>query len=268
MKMEETKEFSIESYLDEEFKTGSKLLSLHHYESDGVKVDLELDEKLIPYINPTINLLSPHERNTRNLLFMYVGEMIEKFREMKKEGMTDPKLLSVIETLLIGMRYLTSSHFIKMRFTQTHKEKILAILTEVLNESKYYSLDDYELSRPKLHKTNVVLEDGKLYCMDEREKRDRLYMAVFYRKVDTKREEFTQVAFWLSKLFLRTGYNHVPFEEIEKQITEHELHEELLFYLNRVQITLCWLMNTYSFRENRLELFDEMEIVNKLGIPY
>lgn len=243
--------------------SGRILVKLNHLHSQKVK--LEIADCLRDRIDDEIDLLYPMMHHVRALAFMYTQELIDLLPEVKKEGVINTQLLSIIETLLFGLDYLTHTNFISSGFNEEHKEKIKEILKETFNEKKTYVYSK-DAQRPKLLKSKIFKSEDEIYAEDNRDNTSRIYMAVLYKKRDSVMERFKQVGNVLSDVYLKVERDSVTYEEILEGKTNIELHEELILYINMIKGTLCWLLNSVSWRENELYVFDEIDICSKLGI--
>lgn len=107
---------------------------------------------------------------------------------------------------------------------------------------------------------------GKVYTMDNRGERTRIYMAVLYEKPASTFEHFKHVGHWLGELDLKPNTNEISYEDYLKGMTNEELHQELLYEINRVKRVFSWFLNSYSCRNNKLAGFDVIDLCSKLGI--
>jgi hypothetical protein len=247
----------------EKFKEGSLLIQLHHMQSDGELIELKIDAELIPLLSEDIYLLSPYRHHTRDLIWMYVEEVIFLFPTLQEE--INPEVSSVLNTLLIAMDYLTHERFMYMPFTNEHRNEIKAILDNCFDSGKTRSFST-ESNRPKLNKATLKMEGNRITCLDVRKERTRIHMAVLFEKSESKMKSFHQVAHWLQKMNLNPDTSQVSYDECIKGKTNHDLHVDHLFYLNRIQRTLCWFINSFSWRTNELYTFDRIDLMSKLGI--
>ncbi|WCK57382.1 hypothetical protein PP175_25280 (plasmid) [Aneurinibacillus sp. Ricciae_BoGa-3] len=117
-----------------------------------------------------------------------------------------------------------------------------------------------------MNASEMYEKEGKTYCLDKREDKTRIYMAVIYKKSNNRMEPFKNVGYLLQQVNLKPNSERVEYHEMLAGQTDHQLYQDLLFYLNMVIRTLCWLMNSASWRNNQLFPFDEIEIRSKLGI--
>lgn len=257
----------IQELINESFKNGSMLESINHLSRHGAEVSLDINQELLPFTYDTVHLLSPMMHHERSLLFMYIEEMIQFFPDIKLEGVTDKKLLNVVETLLLALDYLTHERFIKKPFEEQNREELYEILYQCFDENKKHSFST-DSKRPFLNKSKFTVREGKVLALDEREERTRIYMAVYYQKPDSLMEHFKHLGKWLGEVHLKPNGARVSYEEYCAGMTDHELHAELLFYLSTVKKTLAWFLNSCSWRHNDLKLFDELDLSSKLGIRY
>lgn len=242
---------------------GKLLVKLNHLHSQKVK--LNIADCLLDRIDDEIDLLYPMMHHVRGLAFMYIQELIDLLPEVKKEGVINTKLLSIVETLLFGLDYLTHNNFINAGFNEEHKEKIKEILKETFDEKKTYVYST-DAQRPKLLKSKIFKSEDEIYAEDNRESTSRIYMAVLYKKYDSVMDRFKQVGRVLNDVNLKIERDSVNYEEMLEGKTNIELHEELILYINVIKGTLCWLLNSLSWRNNELHVFDEIDICSKLGI--
>jgi hypothetical protein len=252
-------------YVNDKFKNGNFFIRLQHSPKDGEEVPLDMEKDLLPYTDSKVHLLSPYAYHERTMLYMVIEELIQLFGEIKKEQSMEPSLLSVLETLLMGLDFLTHIKLINTPFQENHKNRIHDILSECFEKQKQHSFS-LNAERGHLNASEIVKKDGKIYALDKREDKTRIYMAVVYRKANNNMERFKQVGYLLRQVDLKPNSSHVEYEEMLAGKTDHELYSDLLFYLNMVIRTLCWLMNSASWRSNQLYPFDEMDIRCKLGL--
>ncbi|MFJ8528388.1 hypothetical protein [Bacillus sp. NPDC094106] len=260
-------EINMEKLMADEFKNGNKLLSLHHYAKDGDEVKLEIKKEWLPYLHDEVDLLSPESFHERHLVYMYVQELIEMLPKLKEEGAMEKQLLIVIETLLLALDYLTHERFAYAPFTNEHREEINSIIKECFEQEKTATFSN-DANRPSLLKSKIIEGKEKVYCLDEREEKRRLYMAVVYTKPKDLQDRFKQIAFWLGNVNLKPNSDRVTYQESIEGKTNHDLHVDLLFYLNMVKQTLSWFIHSYSWRNNELAGFDEIDIISKLGLRF
>lgn len=259
------KQDELQQLIEKSFKHGSMLQSLHHYPKDGEEVTLKIEKELLPYTHDTVHLLSPHLHHERNLLYMYIEELIQMLSLLKEEGTVDAKLLSVAETLLLALDYLTHERFIQSTFTEQDKLELQEIIKGCFDEVKEHSFST-DANRPVLYKTKWLQKEDKVYALDLREEKIRIYMAVFYQKPESLKEHMRQVGHWLGQVDLKPNGSRISYEEYCSGMTDHELHQDLLFYFNMVKRALAWFFNTCSWRDGILRFFDEMDMCSKLGI--
>ncbi|WCK57383.1 hypothetical protein PP175_25285 (plasmid) [Aneurinibacillus sp. Ricciae_BoGa-3] len=67
---------------------------------------------------------------------MVIEEMIHLFDEIKTEKIMDSALLSVLETLLLGLDFLTHEKLINTPFQISHRDRIQEILKECFEKNK------------------------------------------------------------------------------------------------------------------------------------
>ncbi|AFV21727.1 MULTISPECIES: hypothetical protein [Bacillus] len=257
----------IKNIIAEEFKNGTKLLSLHHYAKDGDEVKLAIEKEWLPYLHDEVDLLSPESFHERHLIYMYTQELIEMLPKLKEEGAMEEQLLIVIETLLLALDYLTHERFAYAPFTSEHREEINGIIQECFSITKSNTFSS-NANRPSLLKSKIIEGEESIYCLDEREEKKRLYMAVVYKKPKDLQDRFKQIAFWLGNVNLKPNSDRVSYQDSIEGKTNHDLHVDLLFYLNMVKQTLSWFIHSYSWRNNELAGFDEIDIISKLGLRF
>ncbi|MCU5281594.1 hypothetical protein OCA22_24780 [Bacillus cereus] len=257
----------IKKIIAEEFKNGNKLLSLHHYAKDGNEVKLAIEQEWLPYLHEEVELLSPENFHERHLVYMYVQELIEMLPKLKEEGVIEKRLLTVVETLLLALDYLTHERFAYAPFKNEHREETNNIIQDCFSEAKSTTFLN-DANRPDLLKSKIIKGKEKIYCLDEREEKRRLYMAVVYTKPKDLQDRFKQVAYWLGHVNLKPNSDRVSYQESIEGKTNHDLHVDLLFYLNMVKQTLSWFIHSYSWENNELAVFDEIDITSKLGLRF
>lgn len=256
----------LEEELNSLFDNGHFLMRLNHTESDGEKVlldDIELE--WLKELHPVVDLLSPATQNTRNLFYLYVEKMIQHFPLLKKEGKMDEKVVSVLETLLLSLDYLTNERFINAPFGEDEKEELRAILEEIfqLEKSHIFSSDS---NRPVQNTSELYVEGDRIFAKDNRNERNRLYMAVAYRKNENQIDRIRQIGYWIGEIKIPLDRNKVSYEEVLKGNTNVELHEELIYVINRIRLAIAWFLNSYSWKNNELIGFDEFDIASKTRI--
>lgn len=260
-------EQNIEKILTDDFAKGHKLLSLHHYPKDGEVVKLDVQKEVLPYLHDEVDLLWSERFHERNLIYTYVQKLIDLLPSLKKEGLIDKRLLSIVETLLLSLDYLTHKKFTYAPFESKHREEINGIIKECFSEDKTTTFSD-DAGRPSLLTSKIMQDEDKVYCLDKREEKVRLYMAVLYTKPKHEQERFKQIAFWLGNVNLKPNSDRVSYQESIDGKTNHDLHVDLLFYLNMVKQTLSWFIHSYSWANNELAVFDEIDITSKLGLRF
>lgn len=255
----------VQELLDEKFKNGSMLESLHHYPRNGEEVTLGIDKELLPYVYDEVHLLSPVLQNERNIIYLYVEELIQMFPTFKKEGLMNSNLVAVVETLFLAMDFLTNDRFFNAPFTKDDKEELQNILKECFQEEKSHVFST-DANRPVLNKSKIYQNDEKVYALDKREEKIRIYMAVMFKKPESIKDHMKHVGRWLGDVHLKPNGARITYEEYMAGMTDHELHQETLFYIGMVKRTLSWLFNSCSWRSGSLLIFDEMDLCSKLGI--
>ncbi|PLS19209.1 hypothetical protein CVD28_02020 [Bacillus sp. M6-12] len=255
----------IQEEIKERFKNGHHLLRLNHTPRMGEEVTLEVEKEWLPYLHSEVHLLSPYPQHERSLLFSYIEELIQKFPQLVEEEMIDKGLFNVLKTLLLALDYLSHERFINGEFQEKHREKLNAILRECFEDEKTFAFSEYA-NRPVLYSTPIIKGEDKVYCMDKRVEKNRLYMAVVFSKPMNQQERFKQIGHWLGEVHLKPNTDRISYEDMLKGQTNHELHVDVLFYFNMVKQTFSWLLNSASWRMNELMPFDEMDICSKLGI--
>jgi len=258
-------ESEFQEEIAELMEKGSKMERLNHYPRDGEKVTLKIEKDFLPYLHETVDLLSPYKYHQRTLLFMYIEELIQLFDKVKEERILHADLLSTCETLLLALDYLSNERFINSSFTEEDRTEIYSILEDAFEPDKKHSFSN-NASRPAIQKEKIMYKEDASYVMDQREDRIRLYLAVYYKKTSTTCEHFRNVGKWLGEINIKPDSGEMSYEEYLAGMTNHGLHQEHLFYLNMVKRAFSWLFNSYSWRENKLMLFDELELYSKLGI--
>lgn len=255
----------IQEGIDQEFGRGHKLLSLNHFSRNGNEVKLAIEKELLPFIAEEVHLLTPRTFHERDLVYLYVQELIDRLPGLKREGIIEAHLLSVLESLLLALDYLTHERFAYAPFTDEHRNEIKQIISTCFLDNKSACFSE-NANRPTLNKARILTSEDKVYCMDEREEDKRIYLAVLYSKSATEMEHFKKIAHWIGNITLKPNQSNVSFEEYQEGKTEHDLHEALLFYLNVVKNTFSWFINCTSWRVNELMGFDVMDINSKLGL--
>lgn len=251
-------------FVRDTFKDGHTLLRINQKAGEE-KVTLTLEKELLPFTYKTVHLLSPYPYHERSLLGMYVEELISILPVIQEEEIIHPSLLSVVETLLRALDYLTHERFIRTGFEGRHREHLYKILRECFESEKNEPFSTFA-NRPQVCKSEWMEKDGELFCLDPRQEKTRIYLAVFYKKPQTMMEHFKDVGHWLSQISLKPNTSKVEYEEAMKGKTDHELHVDTLYYLGMVQRTFSWLLNCSSWRSNELFHYDKIELRCKLGI--
>jgi hypothetical protein len=263
-----TDEENIQEMVEEELSKGFSLFSLEYspgYFTQNDKIVLKIEDYLLPFIDEKVHFLSPHRYLPRHALFMYVQELISMFSELKEEGQVDSSLLAVVETILLGMDYLTHESFIENPFKDENREDLYRILEECFQEKKRHSFSK-DANRPLLYKAEWIHENGEIYCIDKREKKTNLRIGIIFKKTKTKKEFFKNVAMVLNEIDFKPNLSRVSYQEAIEGMTEHRLHVDLVFHLNQLKTTLLWLLNSTSWRTNSLKEFDKIDIQHKLGL--
>jgi hypothetical protein len=266
MDMYNTEEQAFMEYVEDTFKEGHTLLRINHAARQE-KVKLDLEKELLPYSYKMVDLLSPHAYHERSLLYMYTEELISLLPRVKEEDIMNRSILTVLETLLLAMDYLTHERFTYAPFEDKHREKLYEILEDCFEKTKRHTFSEYA-NRPSLNKSAWYQNEDEVYCLDQREEKTRIYMAVVYKKPKNMMEHFKHVGYWLSQINLKPNMNpsKVTYEEMLQGKTEHGLHVDTIYYLGMVQRTISWFLNTTSWRYNQLLPFDEIDIRCKLGL--
>jgi hypothetical protein len=255
----------VQEEIKELFKNGNRVLRLNHTPSKGQEVELDINKEWLPYLHSEVHLLSPYLQHERSLLYSYIEELIKRFPELIEDEMMDNELLNVVKTLLLGLDYISHERFINGEFKQEHREKLNAILEECFEEKKSFEFSTYA-NRPVLNTAKIIKGEDKVYCLDKREERNRLYMGIVFTKPVNKQEMYKQIGHWLGEVHLKPNTDRVSYEEMLEGKTNHELHVDVLFYLNMIKQTFSWLLNSASWKMNQLMPFDEMDIRCKLGL--
>lgn len=251
--------------INDEFKRGHKLLSLHHYPKNGEVVELEIEREWLPYLHHQVHLLSPVLFHERQLVFLYIQELIELLPSLKKEGFIENRLLCVLETLLLAMDYLSQEKLTDAPYTAEHRHALNLMLKDCFEEFKTTGFSE-DANRPILNKSELSAGLANVYALDKREERNRIYMAVIYKKPDSVMEHFKQVGHVIGNVRLKPNTSNISYAEAMEGKTDHGLHENLIYDLGRIQQTFAWLLNSTSWKQNELFPFDEMEIRCKLGL--
>lgn len=249
----------------EEFKMGHKLISLHHYLRDGEEVQLNIEKEWLPYLNQEVHLLSPDLFLERNLIYLYIQELIELLPLLKAEGIIQNNLLNTVETLLLALDYLTDEQFINTPFTAEHQSALKNILKDCFKKEKSTSFIG-NCNRPRLNKSPIFVDETSIYALDKRVERNRIYMAVLFKKPKDAMERFNQVGQLLQSVNLKPDRSRVSYEQMLEGKTDHDLHEDLVFNLSLIKRTFLWLLNSASWRQNDLYPFDKIDVSIKLGL--
>lgn len=260
-----TEQISTKKEFEKEFEKGTKLLSLQHYSSKGEDVKLDIEKEWLSRLHENVDLLSPVMNLERNLVYMYTEELIQLFHILNEEGKLPFELLAVLETLLQGMDYLTHERFLNAPFEEKDREDIKGIISQVFEEKKINRFSESS-NRPKLNKSPIFEDEEKVFAKDKRLERNRIYMAVLYKKTDSLAEHMQLVGYWIGHVNLKPNRVRVSYEEMLEGKTDVELHEDTLFYLNMVKRTLAWFLNSLSWRSGELHGFDKIDIASKLGL--
>lgn len=262
MAQDMTKQEEIES----EFENGNKMIRLSREDLQGRAVTIDFPVESLDYIYPSADLISFSQQNERTILFKYLEDMIHLLPEVKTEGVMDNDMVSVLETLLLSLDYLTQEDLLEAPFSDDRQETLTALYAQVfepLKNSTFLS----DAGRPKQNRGVLYVEDGKVYVDDQREKSPGIiYMAVLYKKPEHLMERMRQLGYWISQVRLVPNADKVSFEEMRKGKTNVGIHERTLFFLNSTLRTLAWFLNSTSWRSNELHGFDRVEIASKLGI--
>lgn len=260
-----TREEELKQFIEEELKEGYKYIRVNHSPSKGEEVEIDIEEELFEHIHPMVDLLSPYEHHERSIFYLYTEALIQFLPILKEEKYIHRSLLSVVETMLLALDYMTHERFTNIPFTDEHRNEIEDILSECFEETKTHHFSVYA-NRPVRNESNLLKKDKTFYCLDKREEKSRIFMAVVYKKTKTKKEHMGNLAKMIAKVNLKPNRSNVSYQEMLEGKTDHGIHEDLIYYINRVKLALSWLINSTSWRSNELYGFDEWEIKCKLGI--
>lgn len=253
----------VEQMFEENFQNGHKVVRVKE-EKEAVLLN-DIKQEWLPYMHQEVHLLSPYLHHQRTLFYLFTEELIQLLPQLKEEEIIEEKLLAVVETILLGLDYLTHERFINHPFETRHRDKLANILSEAFEQVKQQPLSTFA-HRPSLHKTKLCKKETGVYVTDKREEKKQIYVAIAYKKPKNTMERVKQIGHQLMQIHLKPDTKDVPYEEILKGMTEHGLHGDTLFHLNRVQRALGWLLNSTSWHNNALLGFDEMELHTKLGL--
>lgn len=173
--------------------------------------------------------------------------------------------MAVLETLLLGLDYVTHERFTHIFFEKNHREELFSILQDCFIKTKQHGFSEFA-NRPVLNKSSWIQNGEEIYCLDERTDKTRIYMAAVYRKPKNTMEHLKNVAHIISKVDFKPSTRKVSFEEMLEGKTDHGIHQDTLYFFGMIQRTLSWLLNSTSWRNNQLFGFDELEICCKLGL--
>ena len=249
--------------METELEKGYKLIRIQRA-TEMVKLS-EIDENWLPYLHEEAHLLSLHLQHERTLLYLLTEELFSIFSTLKEENIIEEKLLHILETILLGMDYLTHERLVHHPFEAEDKANLLSRLSELFLPEKTHAFSDCA-NRPLLNKSKLYLNDEGVYAKDEREKRTRIYAVILYKKPINAMEHFRQVVFQLMSVQLKPNTSNVSHEDMLQGMTDCELHTDTLLYLNLVQRTLSWFVNSASWRHNELFTFDELDLRSKLSL--
>lgn len=250
---------------EKEFDKGHKLLSLHHYARDGEDVKLDIPKEWLPRVHEQVDLLTPTINLERDLVYLYTEDLIQQFPALKEEGKLSVEMVAILETLLHAMDFLTHERFLNAPFEETDREEIKGIIGQVFDKQKTSHFTT-SANRPFLNKSPIFVDEEKVFAKDKRVERNRIYMAVLYKKTNSVTEHFQLVGHWIGHVDLKPNRARVSYDEMLAGMTDLEIHEQTLFYLNMVKRTLAWFFNSTSWRSGELHGFDKMDIASKLGV--
>lgn len=261
--MELTKE---EKEIGEFFNNGRYTFRLHHTVGMGEKVKLdEIESRWLPYIQKEVVLVSPLPYHERSILYMHIEELFSIYDRVEEEDLLDRELLGIFQTLIVALDYLSHERFLTGVFEDRHRDSINSILGDCNRSDKQHTFSKYS-GRPKLNKATIQKEEDGIFCIDNREERTRVFMGLIFKKSNTAVEEFRQLGLALSGMNLKPNISNTLYDDVLLGKTDHQIHNDVVFYINIVLRTFLWLLNSTSFRRNKLESFDYFDVQYKLGI--
>lgn len=251
--------------MEERIKEGTLAIRVTQSSKNKEEVGLGLQDGDCEFLHNTVDLLTVSVHHVRDLIYMYVEELVQMLPKVKEEGVGSKEVIAVFETMLLGLDYLTDPAFQNIYFEDKHSNHLDELMEDCFNIEKKHSFLT-NVTRPRVNKGKIV-EDGKnSYAIDTSEDKKRIFMGVLYKKPESLFEHFLNVSKMLSDLELQGETVKTPYDDILKGMRDCELHDYCIYNINRIRRVFLWFLNSYSCRENELAGFDVMEISAKLQL--
>lgn len=216
----------------------------------------ELDLNNLDNVDERVLLLPNKPHLNRYIVFASVTEINRLFLELESLNVLDTQLSSYIKRILNALSYLTQTDKVGKEFTDENKHILHfllsnkinnAILNNVLKDDLKEYFDEGTLEYDETHfKAVNNYKDSKHYC------------AIMYKKYSCPVQSFvSRVSALTQTLNLSVGCD-------SDFMTDDNLHEKTAYHINILSNVFQYILNSYSFKNNSMQFFDELDINLKL----